>query len=388
MVLRIDAHGYLDRGYLTTIEELEFFARQARWGVEPYATLNEEYFSDLADAEDWEHGEAAGNYYSKDNFCFSDETDHPDRFINQQGGGHAVYEKMLAYHLTHEIDYAIITREKILEVTRSYGFGGEVYNGSNECIRHLAFAIPLWVQAADLLEGEPIWKPEDKLAFQDWLIDEVYRKVAWASRAQRNNWGSAGSVATSIIADYLSDRTDILLVEYEPQALSLTPPASYLEHNAIQIQRMNTQWQGDSRCDRYGIQEYGGIPDELRRGDAGCDALFLEVPDDSYMYQITHIDHLVFHAEYLRRRGNLSIYNNLETTGGGSLLNSILFIIENPESEDKIEWDAYKTGILYVANAYYQDQRLQKALYTDSIERGGMVALGQITHPLLEAPEK
>lgn len=381
----VSSHNRLDRGYLTTISELEYFARQARWDIEPYASLYQEFFSDLDDADDWDHGSAGGSYYSDDNRCYSNDTDEQDRFINQQGGAHAVFAKMIAYHLSHETEYAKTARAKILEVTTTYDFGGNVFDGSNECIRHIAFAIPLWIQAADLLEGEPIWTDADKRRFQQWLAEEVYYKVAWASRVERANWGSAGSVAASTIADYLIDRTDIMLIEVQPDRRELTPQQAYIEHNDMQLQRMNTKWRGDSRCDIYGIQPYGGIPDELRRGDTGCNGRYLDDDDDSYTYQITQIDHLVYHAELLRRRGDTRIYNNIEATGGGFLLNAILFLIDNPVNTDaSVEWETYKTGILNVANSYYHDDRLQEAYYTNSVERGSLVAFGQITHPIVD----
>src|SRR5262249_35588684 len=163
---------------------------------------------------------------------------------------------------------------------------------------------------------------QDKLTFQTWLRDTVYPKVAWASRVRRNNWGSSGSLAASMIGDYLAN-WDTTLKENQPEARELTPLEAYNEHNDMQLQRMNTVWKGDRRCDIWGIQPYGGIPDELRRGSTGCDGQYLNDNDDSYVYQITEVESLVFHAEFLRRRGDYRIYNNMNADGSGSLLAAI-----------------------------------------------------------------
>lgn len=380
-----DITDHTDRGYLTSAHDLELISQQAWRGIEPYRTYVDEFWEMTGSPIEWEYGEIQGKFESGDVSCRSVEYPDGDRFISQQGGGHAVYQKMIAYHLSHNIEFARVARNKIMDLTTTYGFGGQIFGGDNQCIIYLAFAIPLWIQAADLLENEPIWSEVDKRKFQDWLKDEVYPKVAWASRVRRNNWGSAGSLTASMIADYLQDR-DVLLTEIEPQHRELTPAQAYNEHNDMQLKRMNTIWKGDSRCDIWGIRPYGGIPDELRRGDTGCQGYWLTDDDDSYVYQVTQIDHLVFHAEFLRRRGETMIYDNMEVSGAGSLLNAILFVIDNPVDPDKsYNWPPYKIGILSVAYQYYKHELLRDEIDTASLTRGGMIAFAQLTHPLLDS---
>jgi hypothetical protein len=377
-----------DRTYLTSIDELQHIRRMAYWrgdrGIEPYQSLVREFLAQAGSPDRWTHGKAGGEFTSNGDVCVSEESPDGDRFINQQGGAQGVYQKMIAYYLTQNIDYARIAREKILEATTTYGFGGSEYSGSNQCILYLAFAIPLWIQAADLLEGSPIWTDADRTTFQAWLRDQVYPKVAWASRVRRNNWGSAGSLSASMIGDYLTN-TNMTLIEHAPEYRELTPLEAYNEHNDMQLQRMNTVWKGDSRCDIWGIQPYGGIPDELRRGITGCEDLYLDDNDDSFVYQITQIESLVFHAEFLRRRGDYRIYTNVNNDGSGSLLKAILYIIDNPIRPDhSYPWEAYRTGVLSVAYYFYGTEAIHDEIYTSSLERGGMIAYGQLTHPLLE----
>jgi len=372
-----------EREYITSPEELEFLGSQAQSGKEPYASLVREFLTTLEAPDVWEFGAAGDAYEVVGHDCIAPSSPQGDQFVSQQGGAQAVYKKMIGYYLTHDVAYAQVARDKIVELTTTSDYGGDTYGGDNECILKLAFAVPLWIQSAALLEDTPVWSASDRTAFQNWLAMEVYPKMAWASRVRRNNWGSAGSLAASMIGDYLSNQP-VTLVEYLPQYRELTPLQAYQEHNAMQLERMNTVWKGDSKCDIWGIRPYGGIPDELRRGDTGCDGQWLTAKDDSKGYQITEIDHLVFHAEYLRRRGDLSLFNNMASDGSGSLLNAILFVIDNPVNPSKsYKWQAYKGGVLNVAYAYYHDERLREAVDANSIERGGMISFGQITHPIL-----
>jgi hypothetical protein len=373
----------LESGYLTSASNLETISKQARWGVEPYHSLVDEFLSSIEPPESWPHGEAGGELTVVDGRCASDTARDGDRFVSYQGGAQAVYQKMIAYHLTHDVRYAEVVRDKLLEVTSTYGFGGDVYDGSNECILHLARAVPGWIQAADLLAGEPGWTESDRAQFSAWLIDTAYPKVAWASRVRRNNWGSAGSLAASMIADFVRGQ-GANLVEVAPEERILSPEEAFAEHNQIQLDRLNTEWEGDSRCDIWGIRSSGGIPDELRRGDTGCEGDWLVDNDDSYVYQVAQIDDLVFHAEFLRRRGNTMLFDNVAPDGSGSILRAILFVIDNPANpEQSYEWPVYKTGILTVANQYYQSETIAHEIYTESLERGGMIAFGQLTHPTL-----
>ena len=376
-----------DRGYLTSVSDLEAIGLEARWGVEPYAHLVADFIESTDSPDEWEHGDVAEVLNVVDGDCASDSAPEGDRFVHQQGGAQEAFRKMIAYHLTHDVEYARVAREKILELTTTTNYGGSVYDGSNECILHLARALPLWIQAADLLSTEPVWTHEDRAQFSQWLVEVAYPKVAWASRVRRNNWGTAGSLSASMIADYVTGQ-EFRLTEIEPEQRDLTPEQAFQEHNEMQLRRMNTEWEGDSRCDIWGIQPTGAIPDELRRGATGCTGDFLADNDDSYDYQVAQIDDLVFHAEYLRRRGNTGLFDNIAPDCSGSLLRAILFVIANPINPDQsYRWPGYKLGVLNVANRYYHNPAVEEALAADSLERGATVSFGQLTHPDLPAAD-
>ena len=353
------------RGYVTSASDLDYIRQRSQQGVEPYRSIVADFLSSTGSPTSWSSG-AAGTQFTVDGGdCISNTQTDRDRFVNQQGGAQETYRKALAYHLTRDIAYVQAARGRILELTNTGYYGGEEYSGDNECILHLARALPLWIQAADLLEGTSVWTAADRQRFSAWLVQTAYAKVAWASRIERNNWGSIGSLAASMIGDYVGSSTT--LRETLPVSRQLTGAQAYSEHNAQQLQRLNTVWKGDSRCSVWGIRATGGIPDELRRGSTGCNGSYLLSSDSSYEYQIAQIDDLVFHAEYLRRRGNTSLYDNQAADGSGSLLKAIMFVISNPTRS--WPWPSYKTGILHVAYRYYRSAVIGRAITTVDLER-------------------
>jgi hypothetical protein len=142
----------------------------------------------------------------------------------------------------------------------------------------------------------------------------------------------------------------------------------------MQLARIGTTWRGDTRCDRAGIQPHGGIPDELRRGSAGCDATFLPEGDDpSHTYQTMHVELLVLHAEAQRRRGDTTLFDARVRPQRPAILQAILFVVDNPTPGGRSWPWGTRTGALAVANRYYADARLQRALDAegDGTTRGG-----------------
>ena len=368
------------RGYLTSAADLDTIRQQANLGVEPYRSLVADFINSSGTPSSWSSGTAGTRLSVSNSLCISDTQPDRDRFVNQQGGAQEAYRKMLAYHLTRNLDYARVAREKVLELTRTGYYGGEEYSGANECILHLSRALPLWIQAADLLEGTSIWTAADRQQLVTWLARTAYPKVAWVSRVRRNNWGSVGSLAAAMLGDYVGSNTS--LTEVLPVSRVLTGAQAFTDHNAQQMKRLNTQWQGDSKCTIWGIRASGGIPDELRRGATGCTGDYLVTADGAFEYTVAHIDDLVFHAEFLRRRGDRSMYDNRAADGTGSVLSAILFVIANPvDATRSYQWPTYKTGILTVANTYYRNAVIDRAIYTGSLERGATISFGQLTHP-------
>jgi hypothetical protein len=357
------------RGYMTTPQELILIAQKAAQNIEPYHTAVEALLTFAGEPDYWPYGTITGERNCSKPL-------QPE-YIGK--GSPLIYAKAMAYHLTGNSAYAAAVRVRLRDLTDTYGYGGEIYSGANQCILNLSWYLPGWIMAADLIEDYSDWRTTDKQLFQQWLADEIYSKTAWASRNRINNWGTAASATSGMIADYLADSPYLLE--------GATPPTAYAEHKQRQLDRMNGSWQGDSECNVWGIREHGGIPDELRRGASGCEAQWIVDQDASWTYTQTHLEGLVTHAEFLLRRGDNSIYENISSDGSGSLLKAIHFIINNPADPSKsINWKNNHKPTLEVTYRYYRDAPTAKQLRVGQPDRfiggksGQMLHFGTITH--------
>lgn len=357
------------RGYMTTPQELRNIAQKAGSEIQPYKSAVDALLEFAREPSYWPQ-----KYSSIEGSQNCNATEQP-RYIYE--GSPLVYAKAMAYHITGDVAYAEDVRTRILDLTDTLGYGGEEYSGANQCILNLSWYIPGWIMAADLIEDYPGWKRSDKDQFQQWLAEVVYKKTAWSSRNRKNNWGSAGSTTSGMIADYLWDSSYLLEGD--------TPRDAYLEHRQNQLDRMGTSKQFDSVCEIWGIQSYGAIPDELQRGSSGCDAQWIVKDDDSWIYTMTHMQGLVMHAEFLLRRGDETLFENIAGDGTGSILRAIHFVIDNPvKLEKSTEWRAKQ--ILEVTYRYYRDTSSAEQLGVGQPDRfvggrsGQMLHFGTITH--------
>lgn len=189
------------RGYFTTGPELQEIRTKANASTQPYSTTFNNFDSRIGTPTTWTYGNIDGVISGGNDLC--DGTRNGPNYLSSFAGGREIYAKALAYHLYSNDEYAAYVKTRILDLTNTTGWGGETYGGNNQCILNLSFSIPLWIAAADLIEGYSGWTTADKYQFQQWLADEVYKKTAWASRVRKNNWGAAGSVSSAMIADYL-----------------------------------------------------------------------------------------------------------------------------------------------------------------------------------------
>ena len=391
------------RGYLITPAELRAIKQKADQGRQPYASNVRELInhSTMSSATTWvSQSSLSGNVVCSD----GSQRDSSGNLIPKGPtylleGSRQIYGKMLAAILrggsTGE-SYARNARARILDLTDTYGWGGSVYSTDNQCILYLGWYMPGFVMAADLLEAYPtIWTVSDKSKFQKWLAAQVYPKVAWPSRARVNNWGSGGSYAASLIADYLWD-SGLTLREYAPASRTLTPGQAYREHVNEQLSRISTtvtaRDQKDGGCLPYkGIQPGGGIPDELRRARISnplsmCTAKYLPSISSGYSsaynYQQIFLEHLVAHAEFTLRRGDRRLYNSMASDRSGSILRGIKFIIANPtNSAYSYDWDPNRKAMLYVAFRYYRDSALNARMYKgEALRSGHTISYGRLTH--------
>ena len=348
--------------------ELAEIRALADQGIAPHAAQRTAL--EQAAARDWRWGSVSGEFVTTRSgttkYCHP--ASDPTQVDYLKEGAPDAYARILAYRTMKSPAqaFAADARARVLDLVDTWGFrglSGEDWSASNQCILELAISLPVWIETAQLLAGTPVWSEADRSAFGDWLARVAYPRVAWASRVRRNNWGAAGSAAAALIADYVDGLVTTLDEPWWSPARSLAPAQARTEHEAQQLARIGTSWRGDSDCPRVGIQSHGGIPDELRRGSAGCDATFLPQGDDSALtYQTMHVELLVLHAEAARRQGRSALFEARTPSGAPAILQSILFVIANG-SPGGLSWPwGPRTGALAVAHRYYQDDRLAQEL--------------------------
>lgn len=376
------------RGYVTTPAEISEIARKASRGVQPYrdAVLAVTNYANTA-VHMPRSSEAKPTFWPYGNIVGAIQCSRTFEPAYLGKGSPLVEAKALVYRLTGDQRYAADVRKHLLELTGTFGYGGQRWS---QCVVNLSWYVPGWIIAADLIEDYPGWNSSDKLKFQQWLATNVYPKTDWASDVRSNNHGSAGSAASAIIADYLAD-SGVSLVDRNGEAI--TPGDAYQKAKQRQLDRMNgnAYMRHEPGCPARdlltGIRPDGGIPWELARGSAGCEGTWAEQKDGAWTYQQTHIESTVLHAELLLRRGDSSLYNNMTSTGAGSIRNAINFIIHNPSDPKRsLDWYPSHLSTLEFAYRYYRDQYMAEQLGIDTPHRviagpsGQMLHFGTLTH--------
>jgi hypothetical protein len=367
------AAAHASPGTLTSAAELAVVRAAADAGSSP---AKEDRDRLLADArKTWAWGSVSGAYGTIDNA--GSKQCSPMNGVGVSyllEGAPDAYAQVIGAHLSGDTSLASQARAHVLDLIDTTGFTGLSgdYNANNQCILDLSLAIPVWIETARLLEDTSIWKSADTAAFRGWLASQVYPKTAWASRVRRNNWGAAGSLASDAIASYVAGGI-ASLEEYSPTRLTLAPAQAVAQHVAMQLSRVASTWVGDAQCAKHGIQWHGGIPEELRRGSTGCDGTYLLASDAARTYQMMHTELLVFHAEAMRRRGDLSLYQAKTSQGAPAILQAILFVVRNPSPGGvSWPWEPARWGTLITAASFYPDATLASLVNSSSATfRGG-----------------
>jgi hypothetical protein len=385
-VLAATSTGFADP--LREAAELDRFGFFAAAGLEPWAALNERLVGDSQ--RPWRWGWPSDRFVTTRN-ADGHKTCHPadDPTLTDfiKNGASDVYARALALRTngpTRGVEQgAFEARMLLMKLAATHGFEGlgkEKFSGDNQCVLDLATAVPVWISAAELLDEAGVLTFSERLSFAWWLGREVYPLAAWAGRTRRNNWGAAGSLAARMIARYVEPLRP-LLKEYSPEPHYVFAGDAVQEHDRVQLDRMGTHWPGDSRCPHFGIQSHGGIPDELRRGAAGCQGSALPSEDDPGLtYQTMHVALLVFHAEVLRLEGDASLYELRTESGAPALLQAILFVIDHPEGGPSFDW-GFRTSALRFAHRYYGDPRLAAQIEANAhlgFRGGRILPYGQI----------
>jgi hypothetical protein len=341
------------RGYLTTPAELRIIKQKADQFIQPYKASYDSLMSYVGSPSNW----PVMDFTGVDVCNFRDP---------MQDGAARVYALTLAYNLTGNTSYAAAARIHILEMARSQAVN-YTYSGSNGCALTLSRHAPGYIVAADLLAGYSGWTAADKAVFLDWLNNHVYHLVDWASEERSTNWGGDGSNVAGLIADYFANSGRTLR---DRNGVQSTPHTAYLEAKDLQLHRMNgandqstgapfprmknsvcKNFQATSSTDGYahGIQPHGGIPEETGRGSTGCAGSRLLSDDSAWTYMHTTLTGMMMQAEMHLRRGDPSLYDNINSSGRGSLRKAMEFTVT--------PFGAYssRTSLFELGYRYYRD---------------------------------
>ena len=354
---QIPAPPYHSRGYDTTPQELLTIKTKAASGVQPYKSAVAALLNFVtSDPSYWPYGTISGNQS-----CSGVQS---PAYIGD--GAPLVQAKVIAWWLTGNAAYAASARTQILELTNTYGYGGETYSGGNQCILNLSREFPPFVFAADLLEDYPGWSGNDKLAFQNWLATVVYKKVDYANDRQMHNWGAEGSMASAVIADYLTgsgvllvDRFGALINSHDAYAAARKNAFARIDGFAVTYMT-NMNGLCSPKQTQFGIRPDGGVPSELyRAGSADCNNKWVvNAPtgpfQKDYTYTQAYLTGLMLHAEVMLRRGDSTLFTHLSTSSttwspssSGSLLRGAYFLLHNPNDATKsVDWSSSRKGAL------------------------------------------
>lgn len=321
------------RGYLTTPPELARIRERAAAGVEPYHSAVRDAIAYAAKAilPTPDRGRVACSASRQPVYATS--------------GAPVVYAYALAYRLAEDKAYAAKVRDAIRDLQEVTALE------AGDCPLTMGRHIPDWIRAADLIDDE--WDSADKRAFQDWLADVIYPSLATKYR-RGNNWGAVITNAGQYIADYLYDRPELKLD-------GRSPTAAYALMRQTALDRMNgVIWdqcgQGVSM-----IRPDGGIPEEIRRSTT-CDDTHIEQGSAAHHYLEGYLAGTISQAELCLRRGDRSLYDNVNPNGRGSIRKAIDFVL------DRVSWEKQPT--LMVAARYYRDARMLAGARQRSSDQG------------------
>lgn len=382
------------RGYLTTPAELQQIALKAEEGLEPYHTG----YKDVLDwaNKDWR--------FTPEQIVTCPGADQP-AWLDEFGGAAIVYANGLAYHLTGNPQYARRVK-KILDIlmqsVRDVAEGDDF--PERQCMLNLAWGIPEYLYAADLIDdfwadstsvGPANYYPHDTLLtrgpskklFQNWLIKTAYYIVS-KNDLGNHNWGVAGSNLCLAIADYLWDRPEVIIHHRNPPWINDGEPFYFHPDQAYHYIRKHVLdsmngytvsfWSRHS-CDLLAksdrnlpglgppvkgqITENGIVTQDARRQE-WCN--ITRYNGEYQNYPQVHLDNLLAVAELLWRRGDDTVFTNIDTTdiprftytdhrgnrytthlkpGRGSLrraLNAIIIDSQTPYKRGNGLWVAYR----------------------------------------------
>lgn len=330
-IVPTQAQSSSSRGYTTTPAELRVIAQKAKSGIEPYKSAMKE----VIEWADRPLPTVPTNVTCRN-------ADDP-RWIDDEGVG-VVYASAMAYHLTGNVEYASKVVKQFKQILRNVT---DIPLSEQQCRLNFSWGIPELVASADLIEdywydmncpgpesptirSTGMRRGDCKVRFQNWLAKYAYYVVSLSAPSQ-GNWGAAATNTTAYIADYLWNRSDIVLVHRQPTRmlngtkLKFSPAQAFEYATQLLKDRMNgngVEHNGSTSCDfltgsqqkdgrtpiKSQFSEKGIIPDDARREEY-CN---IKHYNGEYQnYPQLHINNTIQHCELLLRRGDRSCYNNV-----------------------------------------------------------------------------
>ena len=115
----------------------------------------------------------------------------------------AAYTEALAFRLTGRRKYG----RKAVSLLNAWGKKNRLYSEYDGPLV-MAYAGSGLLVAAELMEGNRLWRPEDEAAFKEWT-DRVYMKACIQIRTLGNNWGDWGRMGALLAASLLERPSEI-----------------------------------------------------------------------------------------------------------------------------------------------------------------------------------
>jgi len=379
------------RGYLTSPQELKSIAKQAERKVEPYATA-------LSATVAYVDRMLARNFNVPAAYAFDhSSTTYPD-WMNEMRK--VAYGCALAYQLTDKEIYAQKAKECILALQKCRDLDATY---QRQAMLNVSIHIPVFVFAADLLEGWEGWSVADRRVFQDWICNIAYPVSRRALTQSGGNWHAWAEGANLAFADYCWDRTDLRFRSEDPDDKTVFTAAEAWAYGRQEFFNQANGYNGAttatgadnkvlSQADilkKSMIRPDGGVPDELRRAQEP-DSIVIVEENAAHNYMGFHRDGLLVACEIAYRRGDPSLYENIRATadkhyaedtgvlvtlpaGRGSPRETLTFLAANQDKGGKVLNlnDGHK-GSLEICIRRYKDKALPR--YVDwKIENGQFI---------------
>lgn len=360
--------------------------------VTSHATTARDAWPHTLTAGDWESDNTSGN-------CEPVGGTGPADTVRQAATD--LWAMAMAGYLTGTTSYYTAARTRVLEFAAMTDFEIANLSGSNQCILDLGSAAAHVFEAAWLMEaaGWSGWSAGDRATLVAWAAGEVFPLLSWGIDNRKNNWAPVTFASALAAAAYTRGYVDTLTL----WSGGTTSPNGYVVGAQARVAKWLSKQAGDeldSECQDaghpFGLQSYGGFPDEVRRTTGGGSdpanciqtsiAFACSGPTtcslDAHFYQQKSLTGLVHVCEILRRLGDGGAC--FATTGHGgpnpAIIDAALFATGG-DFQSYYVTDTTQ-GFRFVAGEFFDNAGLLAARDSGAVSvRGGRdYAYTRITH--------